>query len=67
MTLPIEVRARLAHELLLSLEAETAEESVEKAWSQATESGAQKALSGKFESRDWETSLTSIQSRLAAG
>lgn len=64
MTLPLEVRARLAHELLLSLESELDEESVEEAWEAEIESRVRKVLSGDYEARDWEASLAQIRSRL---
>lgn len=46
MTLPLEVRARLAHELLLSLESELDEESVEEAFEAEIGSRVRKVLSG---------------------
>ena len=64
MTLPLEVRARLAHELVLSLESELDDESVEEAWEAEIESRLRRVLSGDYEARDWEASLAQIRSRL---
>ena len=64
MTLLLEVRARLAHELLLSLESELDDESVEDAWEAELDSRVRKVLSGDYEARDWEASLAQIRSRL---
>jgi len=66
MTLPREERARLAHELLLSLDDPTGRDSPdsEEAWTKEIERRARELADGSVEPIDWEVARERIVRRL---
>ena len=63
LALPVSERARLAHELLLSLDA-PAQEEVDAAWAQAISRRAQEIADGAVEPVDAEVAFERIRRRL---
>lgn len=64
MLQPLEIRARLAHELLMSLDAVPGDDDADAAWSEVVDARAARVQSGSFVARDWEQSLAGIKVRL---
>lgn len=64
MTQPVEIRARLAHELLMSLEVDASDEDADAAWREVVDERAARVLSGDYVAQDWEQALAGIESRL---
>jgi hypothetical protein len=67
LRLPVEDRARLAHELLVSLEDEEAYPGAEVEWAQELERRARDVLSGAIETEDADVVLDRISARLRHG
>ena len=66
LRLPVEDRARLVHELLLSLDSEQAEPGAKQAWAQELERRAREVLTGAVQTEDAEEALDQISARLRA-
>ena len=64
MDLPLEARARLIRQLLLSLEPEDADEDSEALWLSEIEAWMDRVETGEYESQDWQESVTWLRSRL---
>ena len=65
MQLPLEARADIAHQLLLSLEPEEfGDDEVAAAWQQEIETRLQKIASGNFLAHDWRQALQEIRQEL---
>jgi putative addiction module component (TIGR02574 family) len=67
LKLPMVERARLARELVKSLDQEEAGEDsavVQRAWATEIERRARRAMRGKTTGRDWDTAIRSIAAKL---
>ncbi|MBI1901799.1 MAG: addiction module protein [Planctomycetia bacterium] len=61
LSLPAHDRAAVAHELLLSLEPETADEDVDKAWAAEIRRRLKAIREGRAVLRDWNEALAEIR------
>lgn len=64
MDLPLEARARLIRQLLLSLEPEETDEHSEALWLSEIEARMDRVEKGEYESQDWRESVMWLRSRL---
>ena len=68
LQLPLQERARLAHDLLISLEEATEPpKDVEAAWLEEIEARAEAYEAGTAKAEDWEVSLDRVRKRLREG
>ena len=64
MSMPLEARARLAWQLLLSLEQEETDEESEARWLAEIEHRLERVDKGDYEAHDWRESVSWLRSRL---
>ena len=64
LQLPIDERAMMAHELLLSLESEPTEDGYDEAWEQELEARSKLLHEGKAELLDWREAHAEIRKKL---